>query len=289
MRVVRVFSCCALAALALAGAAAARFVADEGAPLVPLIESTGETTNAQTDGTTMDDTSTVDDTTAPTIEITLPTDGATYFAGHSYPAAYDCTDESDGSGIDTCVGTVEADAQIDTSSLGKHEFTVTARDHAGNEAGSTVHYTVVYGFAGFGDPLSSQAGREQEPGRAIPVTFSLGADLGPDVLADGYPASRPCAGGGLEPIGSPGESALQYDMATQMYIVVWKTRPDWGGTCRELVLRLRDGSEQSVQVTFRAAPLQGPPVETPSAPGQDNGKPDQDKGKPDTPGHGHGR
>ena len=127
------------------------------------------------------------------------------------------------------------------------------------------------------------AGRDQEPGRAIPITFSLGADLGLNVLADGFPASRPCGGGALEPIGSPGDSALQYDAGAQQYVIVWKTSRDWAGSCRELVVRLRDGSEQSVEVTFRATPTQGPPA---SPPGEDKDK-EKGKGKPETPGHGH--
>ena len=281
---------CSLIALALAGVAAARFVAADGeSPTAPGLGETGSTGGSTDTGTT-DTSSTIDtttavaaDTTAPTIEITLPADGTTYVAGRKYPAAYTCEDEAGGSGLDACVGTVNAGAAIDTITPGDHAFTVEATDKAGNETTSTVHYAVAYAFAGFGDPLASQAGRDQEPGRAIPITFSLGADLGLNVLADGFPASRPCGGGALEPIGSPGDSALQYDAGAQQYVIVWKTSRDWAGSCRELVVRLRDGSEQSVEVTFRATPAQGPLA---SPPGQDKDK-EKGKGKPETPGHGH--
>lgn len=278
---------CGLVALALTGVATARLVAAEDEPPVVAgavgTDSTGATTDTATTDTTTTATA-VADTTAPTIQIALPVDGATYFAGHTYLAAYTCADEADGSGIDRCVGTVDADAPIETATLGEHDFTVTATDSAGNEATASAHYVVAYGFMGFGDPLAGQAGRDQEPGRAIPVTFSLGADLGLDVLADGFPASRDCGGGALEPIATPGESALQYDADSQQYVIVWKTSRDWGGTCRRLVLRLRDGGEQSVEVTFRA-PTQGQSPAASPGPEKDKGKPD----KPETPGRGHGR
>ena len=270
-----------LAVLAFAGVAAARFVGDDvDSPQAPSVlsaeASTDETTTDATTSdaaTTGETTTAAPDTTAPAVTIVLPADGETYAAGHTFAADFACEDETGGSGLETCAGTVDDGAAIDTAKAGKHEFTVTATDKAGNAASATVHYAVAFAFAGLSGPLASQAGREQEPGRAIPVTFGFGADLGLDVFADGYPASRPCGGADLVPLASPGAGALSFDTATQQYTVVWKTSRDWGGTCRDLVLRFADGSEQRVQVTFRDAPQQG------TAPPHD--KPDK--------AHGHGR
>ena len=86
---------------------------------------------------------TVVDGTDPSVTIDSPQDGATYEVGESVSADYSCEDEVGGSGLDSCVGTVANGAAIDTSTLGAHDFTVTATDNAGNETEVTNAYTVV--------------------------------------------------------------------------------------------------------------------------------------------------
>lgn len=86
-------------------------------------------------------------------------------------------------------------------------------------------------------------------GSAIPIKFKLNGDQGLNVLAEGYPTSQrvTCANVGTlldmpsEAV-SPGASTLSYDPATGQYSYVWKTDKSWAGTCRQFVLRLRDGS-----------------------------------------------
>jgi hypothetical protein len=39
-----------------------------------------------------------------------------------------------------------------------------------------------------------------------------------------------------------GGSALQYDATTDTYSYVWKTDKAWAGTCRQLKMKLNDGS-----------------------------------------------
>ncbi len=82
------------------------------------------------------------DETDPTVAIAAPVDGASYVRGTAVNADYACTDETGGSGIDTCTGTVANGALVDTSSAGAKTFTVTAEDAAGNRASKTVAYTV---------------------------------------------------------------------------------------------------------------------------------------------------
>ena len=90
---------------------------------------------------------TVADNTAPSVTITTPADGATYGQNSTVNADYTCTDNEGGSGLadppDGCKGPVANGSPIDTSTLGDHSFTVTAKDKAGNTASETVHYTVV--------------------------------------------------------------------------------------------------------------------------------------------------
>lgn len=87
-------------------------------------------------------------------------------------------------------------------------------------------------------------------GSAVPVTFGLGGDRGPDVFADGYPRTTTaggCGGSGLiqETI-SPGGAGLAYDGMTGTYTYVWKTSRGASG-CRELVVRFRDGTELTMR------------------------------------------
>ena len=86
---------------------------------------------------------TVEDRTDPTVTLTTPDDGAVYERGEQVAAEYACADEANGSGLDTCVGDVANGADVDTSTLGAHSFTVTATDKAGNHASAVAHYTVV--------------------------------------------------------------------------------------------------------------------------------------------------
>jgi hypothetical protein len=86
---------------------------------------------------------TVVDQTKPTISVTTPVDGAEYELGEQVLAGYSCADEPNGSGLDSCVGTVANGAAVDTGSLGEKTFTVSASDEAGNTASKSVTYTVV--------------------------------------------------------------------------------------------------------------------------------------------------
>ena len=80
------------------------------------------------------------DSTAPTITIRAPT--ARRYLQHAVAVAdYTCSDQT--SGVATCTGPVADGAPIDTSTPGIHRFTVTARDHAGNQHTATVTYRVL--------------------------------------------------------------------------------------------------------------------------------------------------
>src|SRR5207249_5239756 len=113
-------------------------------------------------------------------------------------------DEPDGSGLATCVGSVDAGDPIDTSMPGAHSFTVAAGDAAGNRASVTTTYMV---FATWQGPAAlGPAVNRMNAGRAIPVSFGLGWDRGSDLLAAGSPASQRVDCGSLAAMG-PMESA----------------------------------------------------------------------------------
>jgi hypothetical protein len=82
------------------------------------------------------------DTTPPTITLNSPADGATYSEGQAVIASYSCADESGGSGLASCTGTVTSGSAISTAGSGTQTFTVTAKDHAGNTTTKSLHYAV---------------------------------------------------------------------------------------------------------------------------------------------------
>jgi immune inhibitor InhA-like protein len=112
-------------------------------------------------------------------------------------------------------------------------------------------------FTGFFPPLSKD---NYNAGSTIPVKFSLGLNLGLDILASGSPVSRQinCSPNGCgatvgigpwEPTRS--ELGLQYDPMANQYIYYWKTSNAWSGTCRELEVILQDGRQFRTKLNFR--------------------------------------
>ena len=76
----------------------------------------------------------------PTIDLRTPGDGAAFAIGQAVAADYSCTDA--GSGVDECSGTVADGAALDTSTVGPHQFTVSALDLSGQLSRTTHTYTV---------------------------------------------------------------------------------------------------------------------------------------------------
>lgn len=97
-----------------------------------------------------------------------------------------------------------------------------------------------------------------KPGSAIPVKFSLSGNKGLSIFAVGYPASQQiaCTTGALlddiEQTVTAGSSSLSYDPVSDQYNYVWKTDKAWTiGTCRQLVVKLIDGTEHKANFKFK--------------------------------------
>ena len=48
-----------------------------------------------------------------------------------------------------------------------------------------------------------------------------------------------------------GASGLSYDAASGQYSYTWKTDKSWAGSCRQLVLKLVDGTEHIANFKFK--------------------------------------
>ena len=113
-------------------------------------------------------------------------------------------------------------------------------------------------FSGFFSPVDNPPTlNAMKAGAAVPVKFSLGGARGLDVIAANFPQSMPvaCANGApvdvVELTLTAGKSSLSYDVATDTYTYAWKTNQAWAGTCRELTVRLSDGSVHKALFQFK--------------------------------------
>jgi len=201
----------------------------------------------------------VADRTAPSIAFANPTDGAVYTLDQKVLAGYTCADEPDGSGVASCEGTLPVGARLDTSRVGAKTFTVHTSDNAGNAASRTVSYGVVYDFDGFLWPLVNPPRVNRwKAGVPVPVRFSLGSYRGSAPVAAGYPRVVPVTcGGGAQASGSENargswkkRSLRASRRGGRTYMFLWKTESNWAGGCRQLVLKLDDGTFHRVDVQF---------------------------------------
>ena len=85
---------------------------------------------------------TVVDKTKPSVTVNTPPTGASYVQGQAVTADYGCADESGGSGLVSCTGTVADGAPLNTSVLGTRPFSVTGTDGAGNTNTADRGFTV---------------------------------------------------------------------------------------------------------------------------------------------------
>jgi hypothetical protein len=82
-------------------------------------------------------------TVSPSATIGAAVGAARYTRGQVVDAVYSCQGGAGGGGLASCLGSVAAGTPIDTTSLGTHSFTLTARSSDGQRASTTVSYTVV--------------------------------------------------------------------------------------------------------------------------------------------------
>jgi len=164
--------------------------------------------------------------------------------------------------------------------LGITTVTCTATDSHNNAGTGTFKVNVLYDFGngsggGFAEPVTNGVLNQVKAGAGVPVKFGLGANLGLDIFAAGYPTSRKItcdtqqAIDPIEETVAVSSSGLKYDSASGQYIYNWKTHEAWSGTCRQLVIKLKDGSEHPIN--FKSSKKQpttqeGPDISRPALP-----------------------
>jgi hypothetical protein len=103
--------------------------------------------------------------------------------------------------------------------------------------------------------LTGDGSDTAKAGSKIVIRFSLAGDQGLDLFKPGYPASTGFTCGTTPPTDAsePAEvaNALRYDALRDEYTFGWKTDKRWAGTCRVLVLGLRDGTSHAISIEFK--------------------------------------
>lgn len=197
------------------------------------------------------------DTTPPTINcpadivVTLPANSA----ATSMPVNFNVT-ASDSCSTTATVTTSQASGS--NFPVGTTTVTATATDPSGNASTCTFHVSVHYLFTGFFSPISNlPTVNTVKAGSAIPIKFSLSGNKGLNIFADDYPASGTIGCNSNDPvvdlteIDTPGASGLTYDAGSGQYHYNWKTLKAWEGTCRQLVVKLNDGTEHRANFKFK--------------------------------------
>jgi hypothetical protein len=137
------------------------------------------------------------------------------------------------------------------------EFANQASDHDPQVVRLTL--PPLLGFSGFLPPVDNLPVRNLMPaGRGVPVSFRLaGGFRGLGIMAAGFPTSRSIACD----TGAPSDqvettvpvvpfSVLLYDAGSRAYVYLWKTDRAWANTCRQLIVKLTDGSVHRANFQF---------------------------------------
>jgi Tol biopolymer transport system component len=193
------------------------------------------------------------DRRAPQITIAAPLDGSEIVLGQPRMASFTCSDG--GSGVARCTGTGPDGSALDTATPGTHSFTVTATDAVGNHASVTVTYAVRYPWLGWEPPLSGDRRNAAQAGRTIPLGFAVGAAGRANVIAGVRVAPVACGGSAAVAVGDPSLTAADWSVPGNHgggdSMLLWRTSTAFGGSCRQLLVQLTDGSVHRITFSFR--------------------------------------
>jgi hypothetical protein len=197
---------------------------------------------------------TVVDTTKPVLScpanvvVYLPLNSTDVSMPVSFPAPT-ATDSCDMS-----VPTTTSHVSGSVFNAGTTIVTATATDDSGNSSSCSFSVTVLYNFTGFFSPIDNAALNQANAGRTIPIKFSLSGNKGLNIFAANFPASHQIACGSetvndVQDATTDSNSGLSY--SPDQYHYNWKTNGAWAGTCRELVVKLNDGSTHTARFKFK--------------------------------------
>jgi hypothetical protein len=110
------------------------------------------------------------DNTLPQITINAPINGKVYIMNQKVFADWSVRDAS---GIASATGTYPNGSAINTASVGTKNFSVYAKDNAGNTNTTNVTYYIRYKFSGFLEPISPDGSSIFRSGSKVQIRFRL--------------------------------------------------------------------------------------------------------------------
>jgi hypothetical protein len=197
----------------------------------------------------------------PSLEGQSVTASASFSDAGVNDAPFTCTvNYGDGSGAlagviaaNTCTGPAHT-----YTTFGSYTVTINVTDKDGGVGSNSSTHGVIYNFLGFFQPVDNLPTiNSVKAGQAIPVKFSLGGYKGTNIFAVGYPASQQVSCSTSAPIDAieetvtSGSSSLSYNSGADQYHYVWKTEKSWVGTCRQLIVKLNDGTTHTAIFMFK--------------------------------------
>jgi hypothetical protein len=145
--------------------------------------------------------------------------------------------------------------------------TLSAQDNVGHVTNKPCAYNVLYGFAGFYQPIDNNGiFNKAKAGSSIPVKFSLDGPPQPGSNTPGLAGASsafleqpvttviacPTAASAFDLIEelAGSVSGLHYDPAADQWVYVWKTANNLAPSCRQLKVTLADGSVRTANFQF---------------------------------------
>ena len=107
--------------------------------------------------------------------IESPASGGTYLQGTIVMTKFSCTEAEGGPGLESCTdsnGGFGTSGMLETSTLGSHTYTVTAKSMDGATGTVSISYTVVEAFPPQAVIESPASGGTYAPGAVVPTRFS---------------------------------------------------------------------------------------------------------------------
>jgi hypothetical protein len=195
------------------------------------------------------------DADRPTVDLTCPT--GSVVQGSTASASWTANDDHSGLATDAS-GSI---SPLNTSAIGPQTATApagTAEDNVGLQSlVDTCSYNVIYNWSGFFSPVDDLPTLNLvKGGSSVPMKFNLGGNQGMGILAAGYPKSIsiPCDStaelDALETVATAGSSGLNFDSTTNQYNYIWKTDKAWTSGCRQVEVKLIDGTSHRANFKF---------------------------------------
>jgi predicted outer membrane repeat protein len=148
--------------------------------------------------------------------------------------------------------------RVDTSTIGERVLSAAATDRVGHTTTATCTLHVVYDFVGFLAPVTNPPTQNTlSAGAVAQLSFGLQGNQGLGLVAAGFPVSAPIACNTNPPL-TAGQATsatppgLSYAPGgSGRYTYPWKTSAAWRGTCRQLILKLTDGTYHRANFRFK--------------------------------------